>query len=269
MRSEAAPAAVVQRVAEATGADLGGVSVQRGVEVGRSASAMSAKAYTTGGQVHLPDRHGSMSSGEGESLVAHELTHVAQQRALGGALPGEDTPLGQELELQAQHVERSVVEGKPLPLAVPSTGHTLQRSAQPSGHASAGRGASTSPPNPAAFAVANGLGTPTADGGVVFHAAMDAGVLASVTEPTDAHVQRATEDAAAATAVQRFIGKVPPPVTALSSTAASASAMAVGAASGGAAGGAEDVEKIVDRVITRLRTELSLNRERLGRSLDL
>jgi hypothetical protein len=90
-----------------------------------------------------------------------------------------------------------------------------------------------------------------------------------VTEPTEAPVQRAADDAGGDAAVQRWIGKVPTPVTAASSAGASVTEAPRGAASGGGAGGGEDVEKIVDQVITRLRTELSLNRERLGRSLDL
>jgi hypothetical protein len=101
---------------------------------------------------------------------------------------------------------------------------------------------------------------------------MDAGLLASVTDPNEAPVQRAADDEGGDAAVQRWIGKVPTSVTPARSTGASATEALQGAASGGGAGGAgggEDVEKIVDQVITRLRTELSLNRERLGRSLDL
>ncbi len=86
------------------GQQLDDVKVHRGPDVGEAAQAIDAKAFTTGGEVFMPDWHGSTSSGEGRDILRHELTHVAQQRTLGTDLPGEDTPAGRALEAEARSV---------------------------------------------------------------------------------------------------------------------------------------------------------------------
>ena len=66
------------------GSDLGDVRVHTGASAARSAQALNARAYTLGSDVHFgagqyqPDNHA------GRHLIAHELTHVLQQRQ-GGA----------------------------------------------------------------------------------------------------------------------------------------------------------------------------------------
>jgi hypothetical protein len=56
--------------------------------------------------VHLPEDAGAIDSHVTQALIAHELTHVLHQRALG-PLAVEDGPLGDSLEAQADAVERS------------------------------------------------------------------------------------------------------------------------------------------------------------------
>jgi hypothetical protein len=67
---------------------------------------LGARAFTSAGVVYLPDDIGALDSVEGRAVLAHEMTHVAQQRVFGTALPGESTPAGQELEAQAVAAER-------------------------------------------------------------------------------------------------------------------------------------------------------------------
>jgi hypothetical protein len=89
-----------------TGVDLGFVPVVRMPDVGTKAASLDARAYTHAGVVHLPESAGPIDSAANEALIAHELAHVAQQRALGPRA-AEDGPLGDALEAQAQAVERA------------------------------------------------------------------------------------------------------------------------------------------------------------------
>ena len=92
------------------GADLSAVPVHRGESSEQAAVALQAKAFTTGGEVHLPSSVGSLASGEGRSVLAHELTHVAQQRRLG-TTPDENTAAGQAMEEEARQVGEHI--GRP------------------------------------------------------------------------------------------------------------------------------------------------------------
>ncbi|MFZ9017901.1 MAG: DUF4157 domain-containing protein [Ilumatobacteraceae bacterium] len=86
------------------GESLDDVRVHRGPEVGDAARSIRAKAFAVGGEVFLPDEHGPTTAGEGRRILAHELTHVAQQRRFGSSLPAEHTPEGQRLEREALEV---------------------------------------------------------------------------------------------------------------------------------------------------------------------
>lgn len=162
-------------VESGTGADLGGVAVHRGPEVSAEAAQLSARAYTTGGEVHLPQEHGPLSSGTGRSLLAHELTHVAQQRSLGSSLPPETSPAGARLEAEAQANEHAALHGGPQrsPLADrPSAGDpgpswgTPSRSGPEPQRAPLATGARR--PDPAGAALAAGIGALGPDGAVHF-----------------------------------------------------------------------------------------------------
>jgi hypothetical protein len=64
---------------------------------------LRARAFTRDGEIYLPDtpnRHPS-------ATLAHELTHVVQQRRLGTDLPSEWTAEGRALEREAQAVEQA------------------------------------------------------------------------------------------------------------------------------------------------------------------
>ncbi|HLX34138.1 MAG TPA: DUF4157 domain-containing protein [Candidatus Limnocylindrales bacterium] len=97
---------------ESTG---GPVTVHRGEDASELSSAFQARSFTHQGEIYLPSSHGSLSSGPARSLLAHELTHVVQQRRLGLSLPSESSRPGQALEAEAVAAER----GSSLPLAMP------------------------------------------------------------------------------------------------------------------------------------------------------
>ncbi|WP_181043537.1 DUF4157 domain-containing protein [Actinokineospora auranticolor] len=97
------PAELVDALRRRHRIDVADVPVYRGARVTAAAQAKDARAFTTQGAVFLPDTHDNPQT---RGLLAHELVHVAQQRAHGHALPAENTPAGQLLEAEAQAAER-------------------------------------------------------------------------------------------------------------------------------------------------------------------
>lgn len=91
------------------GIDVSDVAVDRGPDAGRQAHAIGTRAFTRDGQVAMPLDEGPFERPQTRALLAHELTHVAQQRALGSSLPTEDSAFGLSLEAQAAAVERRVL----------------------------------------------------------------------------------------------------------------------------------------------------------------
>ena len=81
---------------------------------------MQARAFTTGQSVVIPANVGSLDSGKGEALLAHELTHVAQRVRFGPNSPDESTPAGRVLESDARAAEM-VFDGGPSIRAMPSS----------------------------------------------------------------------------------------------------------------------------------------------------
>ena len=281
--AEAPPTEVLSYVQRSTGADLSGVKIHR--DTGPVAQRMQARAFTHDGEIHVPAAQGDLGSGIGRSLVAHELTHVAQQRTLGDARPDESTPGGQALERQAQVVEHAALGGIPdarptlqatamaaplqrmaLPAAAPagaSVAPTIQRAGdglayaqqpqQSTGQApmvqrSVGAVDQQSPmtQRPAPIAP-NAPIAPTID--------TSAGQLVSTAEPTAA--------------------AVPPALQMPSESTGAGGGGAGSAAHGGPAAGAtgQDLEELADklfpRIRARLRREMRSDRERLGALSDL
>jgi hypothetical protein len=83
------------------------VKIHRGGEASNLAAALDARSFTHGTEIYLPSSHGPLNSGKGRSLLAHEMTHVAQQRRLGSSLPAEDSPRGRSLEKEAVAAEHA------------------------------------------------------------------------------------------------------------------------------------------------------------------
>jgi hypothetical protein len=79
----------------ALGADFGGVRVHTDRESGALNEALSARAFTTGQDIFFKQGEYAPGSAEGQRLLAHELTHVVQQRQvrLKPALQGKGVPI--------------------------------------------------------------------------------------------------------------------------------------------------------------------------------
>jgi hypothetical protein len=112
------PAGLQTRLREGFGVDAGEARIHRD-GVGGRARRLNARAFTQAGEVFLPSDQGPLESAGTQALLAHELTHVAQQRRFGSALPAESSPSGQRLEAEAQQVERTLQTQASMPLAAP------------------------------------------------------------------------------------------------------------------------------------------------------
>jgi hypothetical protein len=100
--------------------DLTAVPIDRSDRGAAQASQMQARAFTSPAGVAIPARAGSLNAGEGESLLAHELTHVAQRVRYGPGLPAEDSPQGRVLEAEATAAEMAYAA--PAPRVLPDPG---------------------------------------------------------------------------------------------------------------------------------------------------
>jgi hypothetical protein len=66
------------------GEDFSGVRIHKGPEAVRTAQALNARAYTVGRDVMFGAGQYAPDTSDGRKLLAHELTHVAQQEATPG-----------------------------------------------------------------------------------------------------------------------------------------------------------------------------------------
>ncbi|MCK9485526.1 MAG: DUF4157 domain-containing protein [Dehalococcoidia bacterium] len=81
------PALILAAMEAALGADFGSVRIHAGARAAEHARASRARAVTTG--EHIAFAHGMYrpETSDGRMLIAHELTHVMQQRARGVVRP--------------------------------------------------------------------------------------------------------------------------------------------------------------------------------------
>jgi hypothetical protein len=116
-RNVEVPPEVRRAVAAATGRAPDSVLVHQGDQVHAEADALNAEAFTRDGEIHLA-RDADLSTPRGQALLAHELTHVVQQRGGSERMPDEATHAGQQHEELAQKVERAVAQApEPTPQA--------------------------------------------------------------------------------------------------------------------------------------------------------
>lgn len=94
------PAAQRKRLEQQAGVDLSGVRVHTGSASQAAASAVGAKAYTVGQDIHFGAGYYEPSSAEGEHLLAHEVAHTIQQR---GGTPSRQNKL--EVSSPTDHAE--------------------------------------------------------------------------------------------------------------------------------------------------------------------
>lgn len=95
-------------VGQRHGVDLSNVLIDRSVTASATARRLHARGMSSGSTVVIPPNLGSLDTGPGMALLAHELTHVAQQFRADSALPPEHTPAGRTLETEALSAEAAV-----------------------------------------------------------------------------------------------------------------------------------------------------------------
>jgi Domain of unknown function (DUF4157) len=95
------------------GHSFGEVRVHNDTRAAESARAVNAVAYTVGRDVVFGAGQFAPHSHEGRKLIAHELTHVVQQRS-GVQLPGDVGKAGDRYEQRADAVAARVVAGEPV-----------------------------------------------------------------------------------------------------------------------------------------------------------
>lgn len=94
------------------GRDFGDVRVHTDARAARSADAAGADAYTVGTRIVFARGRYAPETSRGAALLAHELTHVAQQSDAPGATLAADAA-----EAEAERNAAAVPRGGPLPVA--------------------------------------------------------------------------------------------------------------------------------------------------------
>jgi hypothetical protein len=117
-RGQGAPLSGAMRdsMESAFGTSFEDVRVHSGNESNALNQSISAKAFTTGSDVFL----GKDSSASDQNLMAHELTHVVQQRSMPGTGGGMQVgPAGDSHEQQADAIASAVTSGQATPQRKP------------------------------------------------------------------------------------------------------------------------------------------------------
>lgn len=121
------------------GFDLGQVRIHADDHAARLSARLAARAFTTGSDVYFAGGQYRPETGEGRFLLAHELTHVAQQ-GRGVQLEGGMGRVGDAHERQADSVAERVARGESVsnlghvPAATPAAGAApVQRYAEITG----------------------------------------------------------------------------------------------------------------------------------------
>ena len=129
-------APVRQRMEASFGADFSDVRVHAGGSAAASAQAVDAHAYTVGNEIVLGDGQ-TPGSPTGERTLAHELTHVVQQRS--GPVDGTPTAGGISVSDPADRFERAAEStadavmstGRAPDAAATGLGASVQRQEEP------------------------------------------------------------------------------------------------------------------------------------------
>jgi hypothetical protein len=82
------------------------VRIHKDAEAGELARSVSANAFTTGADVYFGHEQFKPDSPEGKELIAHELTHVVQQRGAPTTGPMRVSQPGEPLEREAEQAAR-------------------------------------------------------------------------------------------------------------------------------------------------------------------
>jgi hypothetical protein len=114
------------------GADLSAVRVHTGGESAAAASAVGARAYATGNDIHFGAGHYDPDSRAGQVLIAHEVAHTVQQ---AGGPPSRQHQLevstpGDAAELEADRAADAMVSGAPTSIGAAARG-AIRRAPDP------------------------------------------------------------------------------------------------------------------------------------------
>ena len=90
------------------GADFGDVRVHTDAQASKSAESVGANAYTVGSDIVFRSGQFDTSSTTGQRTLAHELSHVVQQRS--GPVDGTDAPGGIKLSNPSDKFEQAAEE---------------------------------------------------------------------------------------------------------------------------------------------------------------
>jgi Domain of unknown function (DUF4157) len=91
-----------ERVGGGLGDSLHDVRVHTDDHASSLAQSVSARAFTTGSDVYFAKGEHNPGSSEGQQLLAHELTHVVQQRGAATSGPLQVSQPGDALENEAE-----------------------------------------------------------------------------------------------------------------------------------------------------------------------
>lgn len=96
----------------ALGEDFGDVRVHTGGAAGDAARQLGARAFTHGRDIFFNEGEYNPATPDGKELLAHELTHVVQQKGGASASGGSSGRAGDTFEQEADNVAASVVRGE-------------------------------------------------------------------------------------------------------------------------------------------------------------
>jgi hypothetical protein len=125
---------VRSRMESAFNESFGDVRVHAGKRAGDAAGELDARAFTRGRDIYFREGEYNPSTREGQELLAHELTHVVQQRGGSSARGASVGPAGDTFEHEADEVAASITRGERAHVEKQSATPDLQRQQQGQGH---------------------------------------------------------------------------------------------------------------------------------------
>jgi hypothetical protein len=113
------------------GEDFGDVRVHSGADAHASATSLSAQAYTVGSDIVFQQGRYDPGSADGAHMLAHELTHVVQQR--NGAVDGTEIGGGVRVSHPSDAYERAASANADHVMSASSPGPAPSATVAPSG----------------------------------------------------------------------------------------------------------------------------------------
>lgn len=134
IRSGGAPldAGVREDMEARFGTDFSGVRVHTGGQASESAKSVNAQAYTVGDNIVFQDGKYDPASDSGKHMLAHELTHVVQQR--NGPVDGTDAGGGVKVSDPSDRFEREASANADRVMSAPAPAPAVQRHEDHAGH---------------------------------------------------------------------------------------------------------------------------------------